>query len=368
MKVKQFFGNCMLLLGTLLFIFFVFELFVRIFYPHSGYSITQASWGWTHVPNSKVTYYKEIPEFNLNVHNRPHPIPIEYNSKGLREFEYDYKKEDNVFRILILGDSFAEDMGSFFENLHTKWLERKLNKGQYPYKVEVINGGHYAFDNANEYMFYLKEGRKYSPDIVVVMFTGDTAGPDYAILNNGKLILNYKDFTPAQKRYRAIISWIRRHSHFGSFAINQITKMRRLKTYLINKGFKEQDKPVVNSRNISRNVEFSETDRAIWISLRDKVEEDGATLVFLNCAHFPDKLEKSSLNEKGREFIVENKILLLEINATDKEASRLKKEDLRLGTYDKFYDSHRFGYKMNEKVAESIIEFLLKNNLLPEKL
>ena len=367
-KRKSFLVNLALLVCALLFVVFSAELLVRIFYPQSGYSITHAPWGWTHLPNSKVTYYKEIPEFNLDVRNRPYPIPIEYNSKGLRELEYDYKKGDNIFRILILGDSFAEDMGSFFENLHTKWLERKLNKGQYPYKIEVINGGHYAFDNANEYMFYLKEGRKYSPDLVIVMYTGDTASPEYATFENGELVLHYKNFASGQKRYREIVSWIRRHSHFGSFLINQINTIRSLKAYLVNKGFKEQDKPIVNLQNLSSDIRFSETDRAIWGSFKDKVAEDGGTFVFLNCNHYPDKPQESSLHERGRKFIVESEIPLLEIASTDTEAKRLKKEDLRLGTYDKLYDSHRFGYKMNEQVANSIIEFLSANNLLPEKL
>jgi len=368
MRPKALFGNVVLLLCTLLFTLLVAELLVRVFYPQSGYSITYAPWGWTHLPNSKVTYYKELPEFNLDVRNRPHAIPIEYNSKGLRELEYDYEKGDNVFRILILGDSFAEDMGSFFENLHAKWLERKLNEGQYPYKVEVINAGHYAFDNANEYMFYMKEGRKYSPDLVIVMYTGDTAASDYATFDNGKLVLHYKDFTPSQKRYREAISWIRRHSHFGSFMISQINKIRSLKAYLVNKGFKEKDKPVVDLGNWSSDILFSETDKAIWSSFKEKVEEDGGIFMVLNCAHDSDNLKHSSLHEKGRKFLVENEIFLLEIDSTKEKADRIKKEDLRLGTYDKFYDSHRFGYKMNEQAANIIIEFLVENNLLPEKL
>ena len=368
MKLKSLLGNCILLLCSLLFVFFVIELLFRAFYPQSGYSITSASWGWTHVPNSKVTYYKEAPEFHLDIRNRPYPIPIKYNSKGLREFEYDYKKENNVFRILILGDSWAEDMGSFFDNLHTKWLERKLNKMGYDYKIEVINGGHYAFDNANEYMFYLNEGKKYSPDIVIVMFTGDTAGGDYATLDNEKLTFHYKKLSSSQKLYRKIVSWIRRHSHFGSFALDQIKSLRSLKRYLINKGFKEQDKRIVSPENIAQPMQFSEVDKAIWLSFRNEVEKDGGTFIFLNCAYYLDKPNASALSEEARKVLVKNKISLLEFGSIFKEEKRLKEKELCLGTYDKFYDSHRFGYKMNERVADSIIEFLLKNKLLPDKL
>ena len=118
-------------------------------------------------------------------------------------------------------------MGSFFANLHAKWLEKKLNESGYPYKIEVINAGHYAFENDQEYIFYLKEGRKYSPDIVIVMYTGDEASPTYATLDeNGKLVLHYKEFTPSQKLYRNVVSFIRRNTHFGSFILDRLHGIR----------------------------------------------------------------------------------------------------------------------------------------------
>ena len=368
MKLKPLVINFTLLACSTLFVFFTFEALFRVFYPQSGYSLTYAPWGWTHIPNSKVTYYKEAPVFNLNIRLRPHPIPINYNSKGLREFDYGYQKGKNVFRILVLGDSFAEDMGSFFDNLHTKWLERKLRQRGYPYRIEVINAGHYGFDNANEYMFYLKEGKKYSPDIVIVMYTGDRAALDYAVIENGKLALRYKTFTFSQKLYRMFVSWIRRNSQFGSFLLNEVTNLNRIKLFLVNRGFKEQDKAIVNPDRPEKQIPFSDADKAIWMAFKEEIEKNNGKFIFMNCTYSPDKAQRNSLSEENRNFIQQNKILLLEILATAKDARRIKNEEMRLGIYNKLYDSHRFGYKANEKVADRIIAFLLEHKLLPEQL
>ena len=369
MRIKELLKNLILLISIIILFLAAIEGFFRIFYPHSAYSITYAPWGWTHVPNSKVVFYKERPELNFDLRKRPYPIPIHYNSKGLREFEYGYEKPDKTFRILLLGDSWAEDMGSYFENLHAKWLERKLNDMGYPYVIEVINGGHYAFDDAQEYMFYLKEGKKYSPDVVIVMFIGDEASPEYATIGvNGELALHYKEFTASQKLYRNIISMIRRKIHFGSFLLDRISRIKNIKSFLVKKGYKEKDAPVISNTNVDKMVikgedGFKPVDEAIWISFRKEVEEkDRGRLVFLSCTN-------TCLNEAKRMFLQDNKILVLEIDGkVSKDSWKLKDEELRKGVYDKFYDSHRFGYKANEKVADDIIEFMLQHELLPDRI
>ncbi len=390
MRLNSLLKNCLFLALSILFFFLFAELFFRVFYPHSGYSITYAPWGWTHVPNSRVIYYQEEPKLNFDIRKRHYPIPIQYNSKGLREFEYDYKKPDNVFRILVLGDSWAEDMGSFFENLHVKWLEKKLNNMGRPYKFEVINGGHYAFDNAQEYMFYLKEGRRYSPDIVLLMFATDEASPEYATLDgNGELILHYKEFTFNQRLYRNIVSFIRRNTHFGSFVLDRVHKIKKLKKFLIKKGYKEKDVPIVKMPSLpkvkkasnppkkkapnpskkkvpdpskGKAAGFKDVDKVIWLSFKKDVEADGGTFIFLNCL-------SKFLSNKMRQFLIDNGILLLEIERKFlDEIGKVKDEELKIGTYNKLYESHRFRYRANERVADVILNFLLHHNLLPERL
>jgi hypothetical protein len=96
-------------------------------------------------------------------------VPLVVNSLGLRDNEHPYKKPDHAFRILILGDSFAEADDLYLEEafpyLIETCLRQKLNR-----PVEVINGGVSGYNIADEYLFYQAEGYKYQPDLVLVMF------------------------------------------------------------------------------------------------------------------------------------------------------------------------------------------------------
>ena len=267
---------------------------------------------------------------------------------------------------MILGDSFAEDMGSFFDNLHAKWLERKLNHKGFPYKIEVINAGHYAFDNAQELMFYLREGSKYSPDIVILMFNRDTANPAYATLEKeDKLILHYKAFTPSQVIYRRIVSAIRRHSQFGAFVLNRLNRLSGFKHFLALKGYKEEDRPVPHSE---RETDFSAVDKSIWLSFKEAVGKAGGAFIFMDCYVYPDQLSGDNAYARNKKFLLDHNILLLENMSTAEEAGKLKDEDIKAGRYNKLYDSNRAGYQANELVAERMEVFLLKHNLLPDNL
>lgn len=71
---------------------------------------------------------------------------------------------------------------------------------------------------------------------------------------------------------------------------------------------------------------------------------------------------------KKREFLNSIRILLLDNEATFKDSKIIKEADLKAGIYDRFYESNRSGYKMNERFADTIMDYLLKNKLLPNSL
>lgn len=104
-------------------------------------------------------------------------VEIETNAMGLRDTEHPYQKPDGVFRILLLGDSFAEALQLPLEDIFPTTLETCLNsRASRP--VEVINAGMTAYSIGDNYRYYLVEGKKYQPDLVLVsLFT------EYALLD-----------------------------------------------------------------------------------------------------------------------------------------------------------------------------------------
>ncbi|NQT22495.1 MAG: SGNH/GDSL hydrolase family protein, partial [Candidatus Omnitrophica bacterium] len=95
---------------------------------------------------------------------------VEYNSKGLNDYEYDYKKNEDTVRILVFGDSFVEASEVKKEENFCKIIEKTLNAGDSGKSFEVINMGVFGYSPILEYIYLKNEGLKYNPDMVIVCF------------------------------------------------------------------------------------------------------------------------------------------------------------------------------------------------------
>lgn len=97
------------------------------------------------------------------------------NSDSLNErYEYKEKKEEKVFRIITLGDSFT--FGAYVDTKSnwTELLEDSLNKNNLCSQVkkyEVINLGVDGYDITYEVERYLRRGKKYQPDLIIMLTT-----------------------------------------------------------------------------------------------------------------------------------------------------------------------------------------------------
>jgi hypothetical protein len=88
--------------------------------------------------------------------------------------------------MLALGDSFVEAFSVPEEASLTRVLERALRTGSCP--AEVLNGGVAGYSTDQEYLFYEKEGARYSPSVVgLFFFFNDVLGN---INDQGKPILH----------------------------------------------------------------------------------------------------------------------------------------------------------------------------------
>jgi hypothetical protein len=130
--------------------------------------------------------------------------PYRMNSEGFRDEEHDKAKPEGVFRIAVLGDSYAEALQVSQEEAFWSVLERELERcpalgGR---RVESINFGTSGYGTAQELMTLRHRVWDYDPDVVLLAFlTGndlrnnvrelerDPARP-YFVVRDGQLVLD----------------------------------------------------------------------------------------------------------------------------------------------------------------------------------
>ncbi len=163
----------------------------------------------------------------------------------------------------------------------------------------------------------------------------------------GTLVLKYKTFTPMQKTYRNIVSFIRRHTHFGSWVLNRLRRLRPLDKSLIIVG--PDSKPDVGG--------FRAIDAMIYKRLNESVKGDGGVLVMVNCLN--------NWPMSKRRFFDENNIRFMNLDYERIEKCRRQRAiDITEGNYDPSKESHRFGYKANEAVSLMLIDYLKEGGLI----
>lgn len=128
----------------------------------SAWSVQHELFGWWYVPGVEFRYDGRYQKFGvLNT----------INTKGLREREYPYEKENGVFRILILGDSLTASFEVLLEQTWHEILETGLNDGGLrPARVEIIAAGIQGWSTDQQYLYYLHEGYRFRPDLVLLQF------------------------------------------------------------------------------------------------------------------------------------------------------------------------------------------------------
>jgi hypothetical protein len=102
-----------------------------------------------------------------NVRGRFHGQTVTHNSKGNRGEETAFEKPAGVKRVVVMGDSQAWGYGVADDETIPAQLSRLLNEnGAARYQVLNLGVGGYGTDQA--FLKYLVQGRRYSPDVVVL--------------------------------------------------------------------------------------------------------------------------------------------------------------------------------------------------------
>ena len=174
--VNRYAAKWFIFLASLLISIVVTEGFLRLSFYHSLVLPTKYSWtslkephrerGWSLLPN-RSTFFE----------TRDYAVHERTNSKGLRDVEHSYIPDPEVFRIIVLGDSYMEAYQVEFEESLPCLLQQNLAHQN----VEVINFGISGYGTTQELIYLKEEGLKYKPDLVVLAFA-----PQNDLRNNSR--------------------------------------------------------------------------------------------------------------------------------------------------------------------------------------
>jgi hypothetical protein len=192
---KKHLGNISLLLFSALVSLFLLEIALRII-PHEKFKVETPNperaifWhydpllGWKH---------KSFQEGRFGTQD--FDVQVKINGQGLRDRAYSYQRKDGVFRIIVLGDSFTWGFGVEHHDIFTEIMERDLRN------VEIINMGVSGYSTDQEYLQFKKEGSRYNPQLILLLFFEDDiyhnmlqtnfiiySKPKFSLVN-GKLVL-----------------------------------------------------------------------------------------------------------------------------------------------------------------------------------
>lgn len=206
------------------------ELFLRLT-PKFGYNYTSFRFKKEKIKHLKDDNFRYLrPSGLLGYEHIPNGAyeSIRINSYGLVGEEYKLKKDKAIYRILILGDSIAE------QNWSCVYLESLLNRDpilRTRYKFEVWNAGVGGY-SVRQYALYLKnKGLNYKPDMVIIYFCLNDFNIGTNVYYKTKGGLTEYCFPMAQiSRFCNVNKSLMKHSYLYRFII------LRLDSYLSGRG------------------------------------------------------------------------------------------------------------------------------------
>lgn len=166
---------------------------------------------WAVQPN--LAYHHATTEFSIDVFT---------NSEGFRSSsaheEYARSRAEELFRVIVLGPSFAFGWGvdhedSFTQALQSRLLEAGFGGGR---RIEVINRGVPGLPAAHNLDWYREVGRDYAPDLVIQFMYGSlmpARPPDVYVDEDGflrdrKVTARQRLVARAKKSAIVFYSWI----------------------------------------------------------------------------------------------------------------------------------------------------------------
>ena len=167
------FQNLRLFLYTFIIALLIVEIGLRVFFTdltNGSYSYVSSFDPCLETCDSCNGRYYFIHDPNTTYDNNKGEFHYKhsYNSLGLRDHEFTKQKAHNEFRIMGIGDSFVEGVGTSADSTWLKQLELLLNKDSGSIKYTTMNAGTQGSDLFFSYDMLKNCLLAYKPDLVIL--------------------------------------------------------------------------------------------------------------------------------------------------------------------------------------------------------
>jgi GDSL-like lipase/acylhydrolase family protein len=172
MRAKELVTNLLVIAVTLLVLFLISEITLRIYTR------------WSLIYDIEMSRYAteikdESPNPRIGHVHRPNTegtlmgVPVKINSDGFRDRDYPVERNES-FRIIFLGDSLTFGWGVEKSRTFKDILEAEASRNR---ATEIINFGTGNYNTEQEVNLFIEKGLKYQPDEVVVFYFINDAEP-----------------------------------------------------------------------------------------------------------------------------------------------------------------------------------------------
>jgi lysophospholipase L1-like esterase len=238
------------------------EVAVRIFIPQETkrLAIYDKELGWRGEPNGSGRYIR----FEDSI-----DVPFEYNELGFRDHAV-VPREQVSKRIMLLGDSFVENLELPFEKTFPSLLEGHL-QSSIDKRLDVVSVCSQGYSTAQEVLALRKFGADIKPDIVLLVFyTGndyeDNLRRSFAYLDSaGSLVFPPNTDSWLKVQSASLQRWLYENSYLVFF----------IKNYLASKAALEMKDASKAAGNESKEYEFAVTKKLI-LAAKEETEKQGA--------------------------------------------------------------------------------------------
>lgn len=208
------FLNLLAVLGSLIIALLGVEVGVRVF-ADDGMQFDLEMWKYTRLAKDVSANPRLGHEHKPNVSAHLMGVDISVNAQKLRGNGVSLERVPGKARIMMLGDSITFGWGVPFEETFPRRLERMLDADGI--KSEVINAGVGNYNTIMEVEYFLNEGRRYRPDVVVLNYFINDAEPVPVYGNNGWLARNSYAYAYLSSRLDVLNRQLSRRQDWGAY-------------------------------------------------------------------------------------------------------------------------------------------------------